>query len=162
MDIDPETTVYRAFAERSVEANVIWDVFAHRSASDSVGETLGLASLKWLPSLTGGQLRLSVVPQDCYRLYKSVFATQCLMAIRCSPDLSIATRYFGGGDEDALVGTKLCCVSDRDTFSFDLEFTTSSGIYNEYAVVQVAFSFSNGRWLRIITARVKTSVFAAV
>lgn len=157
MDIDPETSVYRDFADRSVACSVVWDIFAHPQED---GGTLGLASLKWLCSLTGGQLRLSVVPQDCFRLYKSVFATQCLLAIRCSPDLAVATRYFGNTSEPTAgpLVTRLCCVSDRDTFSFDVEFTTSSGIYTEHAVVQAAFSYDDGRVLRVITARAKTSL----
>lgn len=156
MDIDPETEVYRDLAERSVATSVVWDLFAQPRPD---GETLGLASLKFLPMLTGGQLRLSILPQDCFRLYKSVFATQCRLVIRTSPDLAVSTRYFGEREpDDAEQGTRMCCVGDRDAFSFDLEFTTATGIYSEYAAVQVAFSYDHGRVLRIITARVKTTL----
>jgi hypothetical protein len=152
MDIEPETSFYADEAALTLSATL--DLFCVETA----GETLGLASLKYLPLRTGGVLIAGVQPQDLYRLYKGPNAVNCEMAIRTSNDVAVATNYQ--------TPLTISTCSTRDSFSCDLEFTSSGGTYAEYVVVQVAFAYSivspaTGklkRFLRIITARGKTSL----
>jgi hypothetical protein len=93
-----------------------------------------------------------------YRLYKGPNAVNCEMVIRTSNDVAVATNYQ--------TPLTISTCSTRDSFSYDLEFTSSGGTYAEYVVVQVAFVYSivspaTGklkRFLRVITARGKTSL----
>ncbi len=152
MDIEPETSFYSD--EAALALSVTLDLFCVETA----GETLGLASLKYLPLRTGGVLISRVQPQDLYRLYKGPCAVNCEMAIRTSNDVAVATNY------QTPLTISTCSV--RDSFSYDLEFTSSGGTYAEYVVVQVAFVYSvispaSGklrRYLRVITSRGKTSL----
>ncbi len=153
MDIEPETSFYAD--EAALATSVTIDLFC----AGTEGETLGLASLKYLPLRTGGVLVTNVQPQDLYRLYKSLSAVNCEIAIRTSPDVSVATDY------QTPLSLSTCSV--RDSFSYDLEFTSSGGTFAEYIVVQVAFVYSVAvpalgnklrRFLRVITARGKTSL----
>lgn len=123
MDMDPETTFYAD--EAALAASVTLDLFC----VGQVGETLGLASLKALPLRTGGVLIPNVQPQDLYRLYKTPCAMNCEMVVRTSPDVAIGTSFNEGAS--------LVTCSPTDSFSYDLEFTSSTGSFSEHVVVQV-------------------------
>jgi hypothetical protein len=152
LDIEPETTFY--LEEALLAKSVTFDLFC----SSMEGETLGLASLKFLPLRTCGVLISGVNPQDLYRLYKTTNAVQCEMAVRLSPDVEVGDDFQG----DMTVST----CSPRDSFSYGLEYTSSSGSYSEHVMLQVAFAYSipqgNGgklkRFLRVITSRAKTTL----
>ncbi len=172
MDIEPETSFYTE--EAALADSVTFDLFC----VGQEGETLGLASLKALVTRTGGVLINNVQPQDLFRLYKTPCAVNCEMVVRTSADVCISN--------DFKAGCSLATCSPNDTFSYDLEFTSSSGSYSEHVVVQVrkkkveklqsesfnmhvykvAFAYSVwtpstgklNRFLRIITGRAKTSL----
>ena len=151
MDIEPETNFYAD--EALLAKGVTFDLFCSRCE----GETLGLASLKFLPMRTGGMLISNVNPQDLFRLYRTVHAVNCELAIRTSPDVEVGVNYQEGAS--------LATVSSRDSFSYQLEYTSSSGSYSEFVLVQIAFAYSvpgqDGqlrRFLRVITSRAKTSL----
>lgn len=150
LDIEPETAFYAD--EAALASGVTFDIFCHRAEA----ETLGLAALKFLALRTGGVIIHGVNPQDLFRLYAVSTAVDCQMVVRTSPDVEVGIDF----QEDV----KLASVSDRDTFYYQLEYSSSSGSYSEYVVVQVAFQYfvlKEGRlhqYLRVITSRAKTSL----
>lgn len=157
MDIDAETRFYDDLARRAASLLTI-DLFC---VTEQAGETMGLASLKFLPLRTGGVLVKRVNPQDLYRMYQSPVAIGCEMVLRTSPDVEVSNDYC-----QVAGGAKINLCSPRDSFSFDFDFTSSSGTYSDHIVVQVAFAYSvvvpstgkTRRFLRIITSRAKTSL----
>ena len=113
---------------------------------------LGLAVLQALVSRTGGILNLYTdvedcsVPDDVYKQLSRPFASQGVLRLRTSPELTVS-QSFGPIVLDEVVEQlyHLPGCHGETTVAFSLEFTSSSGFGEEhdaFPTMQVAYSYS--------------------
>lgn len=139
----PHTAFYLDQAKRAVEAGVCIDLFVLTNAF------VGLSSLKFLTSFTGGNLVLyeqpegASLPQDLYRQYTRPQAANGLFRLRTSPGFRVATAYghlSADPKYDNLYHIQGC--DEYKCFAFDCVSKTGSLHRKTPSTIQMAFAYT--------------------
>lgn len=152
-DLSPQTNFYREEAIVAARAGIGIDMYVVKGIRDTQGHTpeIGLRSLKFLTSFTGGNLVLyssannSSLPQDVYRHLSKSQALHGLLRIRTSKDFCVSESYghfFPDENFENLYHLSLC--DHYRSFAFDFELSSPNAFMDDYLqpCIQVAFAYT--------------------
>jgi hypothetical protein len=150
--IQPQTDCYREWALRAAEAGIAIDLFAFVALDKNDDSSLGLATTKFLSSLTGGSVRLytpetvTLLAQDVVKLLSVAQAYRGVLRLRTSGAFRVKTAY-GPLRADAAQPDlfHLTHCNSYTTLCFDFEHVHSRGLVTddpqEIPTLQIAFAF---------------------
>eukprot|EP01104_Vermistella_antarctica_P009054 TRINITY_DN230_c0_g3_i1.p1 TRINITY_DN230_c0_g3~~TRINITY_DN230_c0_g3_i1.p1 ORF type:complete len:746 (+),score=141.18 TRINITY_DN230_c0_g3_i1:85-2322(+) len=146
-ELTPQTDFYLEQAERAAQSGVCVDLSV---ISNSFA---GLASIKFLSLLTGGNLLMydndhdATLPQDVYRMYSLRRAYHSALRVRTSSEYAVNNAFghlYPDPNYDGLFHIPGC--DSWKTVGFDFEFTTPIGFARNKTrapVLQLAFAYTS-------------------